>query len=106
MKPLFTHKEREPDGTFKLRRVTNSALNMSWNMSLDYHRACHSFARKFVALVSLKVPSGGQKTLLCRRRQLSSSHLRNFLWQSPIVKRDWFPPRPLSLLLGLPRFSP
>ena len=26
-----------PDGTFKLMRVTNSALHMLWKMSLEYH---------------------------------------------------------------------
>ncbi len=50
-----------PEGTLKLTSVTNSALHMQWNMSLECH---HNFFRKFVTLASLKVPSGSRTWLI------------------------------------------
>ncbi len=38
--------------------VTNSALNVSWSMSLEYHVNVTCLKAEFLALVSLKVPSG------------------------------------------------
>ncbi len=66
-----------PDGTFKLASVTDSALNIQCDMSLEYHVNVTTLFRKFVTIASLKVPSGYPKKSIveCFASLLKKKHV-------------------------------